>query len=259
MNWKLPLISLVAIIVGGAWYFHNAEKLEPTNSASHSVALPLPPQVAQEGASEESDGPAPLPAGATPPKVAVPDNLDNSDAAVQKALSDLAPQITQWLMPEAQIRKWVMLVDQVADGAVQREYRPLNYPMPPFQIRHGGDKLLLDPSNYQRATLLINVVTAIPPARLAPYYRTWYPRLNEAYRELGRGGGFDKRLHLAIDRILAAQPLTGTPELIRPSVYYKYADSEYENASDLQKFLWRIGPDNTLRLQKYLRSFEQAL
>ena len=66
-------------------------------------------------------------------------------------------------------------------------------------------------------------------------------------------------LHRATSQQPSSQPLPEQPELVRPSVYYRYADAKYENASDLQKFMWRIGPDNALRLQRYLRELEQAL
>lgn len=248
MNWKAGLVIGVLLAVGAAWYLSRSTSTDTPDAAA--TTAPAGPIARSEPAPAPIEGDAPL----VPP----PPTLDASDAAVQQVFADLSPQLSQWLVPEAQVRRWVALVDQLADGALP-DRRPLNFPMSAFAVRRDGDKLLPDPSSYARATALIDAVTAIPPARVGPYYRAWYPRLEEAYRELGRGEGFDKRLHLALQRVIAVKPLPAPPALARPVVFYTYADSRYENASELEKLLWRLGPDNMQRVQNYARELEQAL
>jgi hypothetical protein len=53
--------------------------------------------------------------------------------------------------------------------------------------------------------------------------------------------------------------LTTQPELVQPVVYYKYADPTLENASDVEKLMWRLGPGNTQKVQDYLHKLEPAL
>lgn len=118
---------------------------------------------------------------------------------------------------------------------------------------------MADRTNYERARALIDAFTAIPPVRLAQYYRGWQPLLDKSYRELGRSGNFEQRLRFAIQRIEAVKPLPPQSQLVQPGVYYKFADPIYENASELEKLMWRLGPDSTRRIQGYLRAIALLL
>jgi hypothetical protein len=171
----------------------------------------------------------------------------------------MAARFSQWLTPEEQVRKWVMLVDQMADGKLPAKDRPLAYPMPAFAIRFENEKKLLDPSNYTRADALIDAFTAMPVQSLAAYYHAWKPLLEKAYRELGGKGTFEQRLHTALDRVEAVHSLTVQPELVQPVVYYKYTDETLESATDVEKLMWRLGPTNTRKVQDYLQKLEQEL
>lgn len=254
MNWKILSIAAIAIIAGAAWYIKNADKLDPVETAAQPpIRLP-----AQAGSIERVE-PIPSPTGAESLIVSTPSNLNDSDQSVKAAVSNFAPPLLQWLMPDDQIRKWVMLIDQIANGELPKDYLPLNYSMVPFKATQDGEKWTADSSNYARANTLIDIVAAIPPSRLAPYYRAWYPLLDKAYRELGRSDGFDKRLRTAIDCVLAVKSLTIQPKLIRPGVYYQYADPQFESASTVEKLMWRLGPDNTERLQEFLRRLRLVL
>lgn len=254
MNWKILSIAAIAIIAGSAWYIKNAEKLDPVETAAQPPIEPA----AQAGSIDRAE-PQPYPTEAESLAVSALSNLDGSDQSLKAAVSDFAPPLLQWLIPGDQIRKWVMLIDQIANGELPKDYLPLNYSMMPFKATQDDEKWIVDPSNYARANTLIDIIAAIPPPRVAPYYRAWYPLLDKAYRELGRGDGFDKRLRMAIDRVLAVKSLSVQPKLIRPGVYYQYADPQYENASAVEKLMWRLGPDNTERLQEFLRRLRLAL
>jgi hypothetical protein len=263
MNWKIVAAIVVVLAVGGlGWYLQRAEP--PTQSVALSpapmVPAPAPKPVAPPPPVEEPPKPPPVEHKLDPtPLVAAPLTLDNSDGQVRAALTDFAPALAQWLTPEEQVRKWVMLVDQLAAGKLPMKNRPLQFSMPTFRVQDQRGGLHMDPANYPRANALIETVTAIPPSRLAQYYHAWRPTLDKAYAEVGGTGGFDKRLRVAIKRILNVRPLPAPPELVRPSVYYKYADERLEQASDVDKLFWRLGPDLTRRVQTYLRELEQEL
>jgi hypothetical protein len=254
MNGKTLLIAAIAIITSAAWYLRNSETLYPAAVTSRPVD-----SSATQAGSIKRTMPLLPPAETQPLAVAAPSSLSDSDASVKKAVADFSPQLLHWLIPENQIQKWVMLIDQIADGAVPNEYLPLSYTMVSFRAQQNGDKWILDAANYARANTLIDVVLAIPPSRIAPYYQAWYPLFDKAYRDLGRDDGFDQRLRTAINRVLAVKPLSEQPALIRPGVYYQYADARYESASEVEKLLWRLGPKNTERLQAYLRNLKSVL
>ncbi len=90
-------------------------------------------------------------------------------------------------------------------------------------------------------------------------YQAWLPLLERAQDELGNGNKFSERLRATIDRILAVQPLTGDIELQSGVLKFTFASQPREQASDLEKALWRLGPANTLRIQNYLRDLKPLL
>lgn len=255
LSWKIPAAIVVVGAIGAAGLYLQRSQPEP---ASVAVAPPLPQEPAPAPPQETQPAPPPAPVDTTP-LVAAPNVLENSDGQVRAALSDFAPKLVQWFTPEEQIRKWVTLVNQVAEGKLPDKNRPFDYAMPAYKALQKGDNLRPDPANYRRTEQLINAITEIPVERLVHYYHAWKPALDNAYAELGGGNGFDKRLRLAIRRVIATRPLPPDMDLVRPVVYYKYADPQLEQANDIEKLTWRLGPENTKHLQEYLRRFEQLM
>ena len=193
------------------------------------------------------------------PIVAPPATLDDSDEQVREAVLDLAPAMASWLIPEEQVRKWVLMIDLMAEGKLPRRYRPLNYPMAGFKVDDKAGMVVSDPVNYERANILLDQILAIEPQRLANYYRQWQPLLDKAYRELGKPGSFDQRLRLAIEQVLAVKPRGEQAALKRPGVFYQYVDPQLEKSGELDRLMWRLGEENTLRLQVYLKKLSAEL
>ena len=55
------------------------------------------------------------------------------------------------------------------------------------------------------------------------------------------------------------QPLQGDVELKQSIISYQYLDPILEQSSALEKLLWRLGPDNSARLQAYLNQLAPLL
>lgn len=195
----------------------------------------------------------------TAPLLAKPPQLDGSDASVLQAAAELSPQLAGWLLPPEQLRKWVALVNLVAEGKFPVKDRPLSYELQAFRARKEDNRFWLEPLSFQRKDALVSALTAISPQRAADYFHAWEPLLQNAHDELGNGGQFRDRLKLAIARVNAVQPLQGETELKVSIVSYLYKDEALEKASALEKLLWRLGPDNSRRLQDYLRTLEPLL
>ena len=199
------------------------------------------------------------------PGVDAPALLDDSDASVLQAVGEFGPALSKWLLPEQQIRKWVLAVDLVADGKLPKRYRPIDYPMPAFKASGTAANRTADPANYQRFSALVNSLSAIDTALLARYYREWLPLLERAYQEQGKADTFNDRLRQAIGQVLSASPLPTDPEslasqtLEQPSVLYRYEDPRLESASEIEKLLWRMGEDNSTTLQMFLRDLRYQL
>ena len=248
MNSKaIGIIGVVAVAAIGAAIWYTQQPAAPVAPPQPVPAPVTPAPTPDTGAVTRAAPPLP------PPDVPPPAALEGSDDAVHAAVANFGPQLQQWLTPKDQVRKWVTLVDQIADGTVPVEQRPLTYKLKPFAVAREGDALVPDKTNYTRATALIDALTAIPPERLAAYYRGWRPLLEKAQKELGGDKSFDNRLRAALQRIVAVRPLPDKqPALEQPSVYYTYADPRYEKAGAVDKFMWRLGPDNSKRLQAYV-------
>lgn len=264
------IVGLAIICVGIYWYF--ASQVAQVPDFSEQVATPAPQPVDRQPpyrdvTSEKAPevvAPAPQveppPAPEPDPRLLPPPlELTGSDPSVAKALTVLSPALSQWLIPEEQVRKWVLAIDLVADGKLPRRYRPIDYPMGKFAVVEKGDQLLAAEQNHTRINALLDALEAIEIPLLAAFYQGWKPILAEAYREQGKPGTLDQRLQLAISQVLAVSAPPEEAALKRPGVLYQYADEQWEVATDIEKLCWRMGEDNTLRLQAFVRELRSAL
>ena len=189
----------------------------------------------------------------------VPEELEGSDESVLAAIQKLSPALSKWLIPDEQVRKWVLTIDLIADGKLPKRYLPVDYSMAKFAVEKNRTVEILSDKNYPRTTPLIDALTSIDVDTLVDYYHAWEPLLEKAYREQGKPGTFESRLVTALNQILAVTPLEEKSPLIRPSVLYRYASDKLEQSSDVEKFCWRIGEDNTLTLQAFARSLRDQI
>jgi hypothetical protein len=260
VNTRIIIIVVGVVLVAIGAYFIVSEP-EPAEFVVAPPALEVEETVVELVAELEVT-PVEIPAPIAAPvdnKIKAPSNLEGSDIKVILAAADLSNDLAQWLVPEEQIRKWVLFVDNAANGDLITKHRPWQYSMKPLVAANIGDKEYLAPSNYKRAKPLLDAVMAMPPAKLADYYFSWLPLLEKAYRELGKKGSFDARFKHAIDNVLAAKSLPAEPELKLPSVMYQYQDKSLETASDIDKLMWRLGFENTNNIQQYLRDLKSRL
>ena len=257
MNTRIIIIVVGAMLVGVGAYFIVSEP-EPSVVAAPPALQIEEPLVEPEPEIAVAQIPAPveLPVDS---KIKAPSTLDGSDMKVMLAVADISNDLAQWLVPEEQIRKWVLFVDNAANGDLIAKHRPWQYSMKTLVAANIGDRKYLAPSNYNRAKPLLDAVMAIPPEKLADYYYNWLPLLEKAYRELGKKDSFDTRFKQAIDKVLAVKNLPAEPELKLPSVMYQYQDKSLEEASDLDKLMWRLGFENTSKIQQYLRDLKSRL
>ena len=278
------LMTLLACVgLGWLWYSQQTNLPEPVPDVANQTAAPEPEKqvhpiirdLPPTGATPQPNTDAAPPtskASTMPQLVPAPTDLGQSDSQTRAAVKDLAKQkdlsksnenstdLLQWLTPKEQIRKWVLLVDNVAMGKVPVKNRPLEFAMPSFRVSGAEDQPLLAEANFNRLNPMVDAFVALNPDLLARYYRAWEPLLQEAYGELGQPGSFRDRLLEAIDRVLAVRPLESTSVALKqPSVYYRFADPELEAATDLEKLLWRMGPRSTVRIQSQLRDIKRAL
>lgn len=262
------------LVLGGIvlllWYKMHVAQLEHTQQTN--TPAPTQPRVIAQAvpaargtlASAEKPVTAPTESKLDMTIISPPAGLDGSDPVVRKAITDISPALLEWVLTDQQIRKWVMMVDLMADGHIPKHDRALSFPIKAFkvdvEIHTASARYFVAQENFSRTNQLIDVIAAMDPDRLVMYYEAWLPILNTAYQETGKKDQFDQRFKQAISRILNSEPVTVKPEVIKKGgIIYTYADPQLESANDVEKMMWRLGPENSGKLKVFLEKFLRAL
>lgn len=266
MTWKITL-AFTCLLAGIATFFvyiqqqpDNTPEIDAPPRAIAPLQAPIEkPDIEEpESAAQAIDTPV-IVEQSLEPLIDAPKQLDNSDTQVKKVISDIAPKLAAWLIPEQQIRKWVLAVDLMADGELPKKYPPINFPMATFKTNNIDELTTAAKTNHARTEPLISAITAIDPQLVARYYHHWLPIFEQAYSEQGKPGSFDQRVREAIARIQNVEPPSDSAALIRPHVFYQYEDPKLEQQSDLDKLMWRLGSTNIKRVQSYLATLQEYL
>jgi Protein of unknown function (DUF3014) len=209
---------------------------------------------------------APAPAIANP----VPDAatsqplppLESSDGPLHGAMSDLMGKraVDGLFKPEQLVRHIVVSIDNLARKKAAFESRPTK-PLPGTFMAKGDEQhAVLDPSNYQRYSAVMQVVQTVDTKQLATLYFHYYPLFQQEYQNQGYPNGyFNDRLVATIDNLLATPDVTGDIQLVRPNVMYQFADPNLEDLSAGQKALLRMGPQNSAVVKAKLRELRAQI
>jgi len=275
MNWGIRFAAIVVILGGLLWLnwdrfaeqISQPEVLEEENVQAEGLedrglyrADQGGDNVQQDKLEESRDSEA---ASSSLPDFELqeaPVSLDISDKQVRDVVEELSPPAVEWLQPEEQLRKWTLLVKQAAEGKILYQDRPFTLNLPEFSVEERGERYFISPQNSARYDPVVKVMANLPAEKLVAYYRAWYPLLEQAFGELGLPGSFDEKVDAVIERILAVEVIETPIELKKPSsVTYKFLDPELENASQIEKWLWRMGPENTRKIQDLAERLKRAL
>jgi len=264
VKWGVVLAAAGAI--GAIGYFLMGDK-----SDSHTFPESSTPVATQSAATPEAltDKPVYDEPATTPAPQPLPE-LDQSDATVLTALKDLNVNgLVEMIIPQEILRKFVRAVNVLDEGKVITEYRPVASPQgafvaDSFNVRVSGGELgeqqdaeqfRVSPKSYLRYTLFVQVISALDSDSAVSLYRHYYPLLNRAHQELGMSkDNFHSVLIRAIDRVLAAPDASGDLILIRPKVYFEFADPALEKSPDVHKLMLRMGPDNSAKIKASLKN-----
>ncbi len=189
-------------------------------------------------------------------------NLNDIDAYLRLELVDLyGSQLDTLMASDALIDKIVATVDNLPRGHVAERVRPLGRLQSEFVTEAAADDAaLLDPLNYERYRVLVDLFTLADPDAVVDLYRRYYPLLQKSYEALGYPNGyFNDRVVEVIDHLLETPALDAPPRLVRPHVLFEFADPELEALSSGQKFLIRMGADNAARTKQALEQLRARL
>ena len=252
---KNILIVVAVIILGGlATYFywtHSKPKSVPVQVQA-PLPLPLPaplkPEVRQE--LEAPPAPPPLP------------TLADSDSFMLDALTGLVgnKSLMKFFHTERIIRNIVATIDNLPRRRAPMNVMPVERAPGQFIIAGTEDDPTISPKNAARYTPYVRIAEAVDAKKLVGLYVRLYPLFQQAYEELGYPKKyFNDRLVVVLDNLLAAPDIKEPVKLVRPSVYYKYADPDLEERSIGQRILMRIGSKNRVIIKGKLREIKQEL
>ncbi len=258
----------LAAIAGIAYYMMKTqppEKLRELPVMTPPVIAEAPPQPEKPAYDEPipATRPEPLPA------------LNQSDVAVIAALQGLSVDgLLQMVIPEEILRKFVRAVDAVEEGKLINEYRPIVSPkgallVDAFRATVSGGELgatqeveqfRVSAKNYKRYDIYATLIGLLDSEAGVAMYTRFYPLLSEAYKEMGLNkGNFHSVLIRAMDNILDAPDAASNMTLVRPKVYFEFADPALEKLPATHKLMLRMGPENASRIKASLQSLRGKL
>lgn len=189
--------------------------------------------------------------------------LEDSDAPLRRDLSDLfdVGQMKMFVFTNL-IRRFVVTVDNLPGQKLPQQDRFVAAVPGKFTAGQAGgeDEYVLSDANYARYDPFVKLAEAVDLKQLVTLYTEYYSLFQQAYAELGYPDSyFNDRLVEVISHLLAAPELRGPVRLVRPKVFYEFADKHLEKLSAGQKILIRMGPDNERRVKIVLRRLLRML
>lgn len=207
-------------------------------------------QIAQEIPPPEADPAESLPA------------LNDSGVVMSQLLSGLFGEqaLTTLFNSDEFIRRFVVTVDNLPNKKLPRQNLLFKRVAGQFLVAGEGELRSISPDNAQRYAPYVQLAAGVEPRRLANLYIRYYPLFQEAYAELGNPNAyFNDRLVEVIDHLVETPTVEEPIPVIRPKVFYQYADPALEALSAGQKALLRMGGAHAGQIKARLRVLRQAL
>jgi hypothetical protein len=249
--WGLAAAILVILaVVAGLYYVLFMKK---TDRPAAATAAEAPGPVVEEKV-PAAPGLEPLAFPAVP--------LAASDAAVREFAAALSvePEFAKWLLTKDLIRKFVVSVDNVANGLSPKPHIDFYEPAGDFRIARTKTGTFVDPASYTRYAAVIGIIQSLDATAAARLYRAVDPLIQEAYNELGYPGvDFDDTLVRAMGELLEAPVVDGPIRLEQKVLSYAMTDPALEGLSPAQKQLLRLGPKGVQAAHDKIKALAAAL
>ena len=240
----MVVIAVLGLVLGGvgAWWWTRDRTPAPAPAAASGT--------------EQTVAPPAEATRALPP-------LGQMDTFLRALLGGLSssPEFARWLATNDLIRQMANGIDRVSRGFSPAGELAVVRPSGTFGVTGTGTRMTIDPASYRRYDALASLVSSLDAATVVDAYRTIQPRLDEAYRGLGRSeGSVDNAIAVALQTLIDT-PVVRDPIRLVPGTgaTYAYADASLESLRPVQKQMLRMGPDNLTRVQERLRQIKQAL
>jgi hypothetical protein len=249
----LAIAILAVLVVAAAVYYFVFMKKPAAPAASQE-----PPAESVASAGGEKAVPGGMGEPLAFPSVA----LGESDAAVREFAAALSanPEFAKWLLTKELVRKFVVAVDNVANGLSPKPHIDFFSPSGQFRVIRTKTGTLVDEASYSRYDPVTGVVLSLDAVAAARLYRAVKPLLQEAYRDLGYPGvDFEDTLVRAMAELLGTPVLEGPIVLEKKILSYAMTDEKLEGLSQAQKQLLRLGPKGVRAAHGKIRELAAAL
>jgi hypothetical protein len=185
-----------------------------------------------------------------------------SDPAVREFAAALSadPEFAKWLLTKDLIQKFVVSVDNVANGLSPKSHIDFFSPPGPFRASRTKSGTFVDPASYSRYAAVVGVALSLDATAAARLYRAVDPLIQEAYNELGYPGvDFDDTLVRAMSELLETPVVEGPIRLEQKILSYSMTDPALEGLSAAQKQLLRLGPKGVQAVHDKIKQLAAAL
>lgn len=256
---KNPLIAIVVVVIvifGGLAAYFMLQPAPPKPAPVQVQAPPPPPPPPPAPVVRQEIVPPPAPAPEPLPM------LNDSDRLMLDALAGLLgnKSLMKLLHTERIIRHVVATIDNLPRRRAPMKVMPFERASGQFITSGSEDNPTISLRNAARYRPYVKIAQVIDAKKLVELYVRLYPLFQEAYEELGYPGKyFNDRLVVAIDNLLAAPDIKEPVKLVRPNVFYLFADPDLEGRSIGQRILMRVGSNNEAIVKAKLREIKREL
>ena len=243
-------IVVVALAVGAYWLLGDGDADETPAAPEPVAEAPAPQPIAE-----------PEPAPIEPEPVEVPE-LEESDSFVGAVVGGLSshPGLAAWLTGERMVRRFVVVVDNVANGRNPAQHLPFMRPGRRFSTTGEAPDTRIAAASYRRYDVHAEIIDSLDADGVGALYAVLEPLLDAAYSELGYPDTpFSSGLRRAIDHLLEVPVLDGPQAVTRGMVFYEYSSERLDALTPAQKQFIGMGPDNVRIVQAKLRAVARAI
>ena len=243
-------VAIVALGIGAYWLLSDGDTDEMPAAPAPVAEAPAPQPLVE-----------PEPAEVEPEPVEVP-ALEESDSFVGAVVGGLSshPGLAAWLTGERMIRRFVVVVDNVANGRNPAQHLPFMRPGQRFSTTGEAPDTRIAAASYRRYDLHAEIIDSLDADGVGALYAVLEPLLDAAYSELGYPDTpFSSGLRRAIDHLLDVPVLDGPPVVTRGMVFYEHTSERLDALTSAQKQFIGMGPDNVRVIQAKLRAIARAI
>lgn len=179
-------------------------------------------------------------------------DLDASDEWVRGLVQRLSqhPRLAEWLATDELIRRFVVVVVDMAGNSNPAANVAHMRPAAGFQARQEDGRFVIAPESHRRYDVMAAAFASLDTEGTMEAYRRLYPLMEEAYEELGiPDHSFHDMLRMALQNLRAAHVPDEPVELVGEEGIYVFRDAEMEQLRGLEKVMIRLGPANARQVQ----------